>query len=308
MVGCFLLGHARAAGLLRGYRWPAALAILASILILSTSSLYLVGGIMMVIIAMTGYAVTAKRVPWISIGVALMFAAVLHAGKAEMRQRYWARGEAPVSLAETPSRLLEWSAAGVTSLTTSDRSASVVDRAALLHLLLRVQRLAPTYVPYLNGESYALMPYMLMPRFVEGGKIASQAAMRMLNVRFGIQTEQAAQTTSIGWGLIAEAYGNFGNFGVLAVGFLIGIFGGLLTRISEGRPAASILSLIAISGMVMLINLESDLSYFVVNFAQSTGALLILYLAISSFAARKSRRRRRRAPVARPDLQPVDAR
>ena len=43
---------------------------------------------------------------------------------------------------------------------------SVFERASLVHILLLVRRATPDFIPYLEGETYALLPSMLVPRFV----------------------------------------------------------------------------------------------------------------------------------------------
>jgi hypothetical protein len=52
--------------------------------------------------------------------------------------------------------------------------------------------------------------------------------------------EVAMGGTSIGWGLIPEAYANFGYLGVGAVAVFLGLFYGYFTRLSIGVPMTSL--------------------------------------------------------------------
>jgi hypothetical protein len=241
--------------------------------------------------ALFGYVITAKRIPWRPILVALPILAVLHAGKGEMRERYWAarsNSVANYSLLALPGEMAEWASTGVGAIASGKAGATVIDRASLLQLLLRVQQLAPDVVPYLNGETYALLPYMLVPRFVQEDKIASQAPMMLLNIRFGFQTAEGASITAIGWGLVAEAYANFGDFGAVGIGIIIGLFAGFLTRWSTGQPATSLPSLIGVTGMMTMINAESDFSYMMVNFSQAAVALTIMHTFLQSLSGTRA--------------------
>src|SRR5262249_3716899 len=150
------------------------------------------------------------------------------------------------------------------------------DRASLLVLLLQTQRLAPDYVPFLEGKTYALVGKTLVPRFIDENKITSQAAMIMLNLHFGIQLTHQTTQTAIGWGLVAEAYANFGRLGVVGVALFLGLFSGLLERWSDGAPLASFPSLIAFAALMQLINVEMDGVSLLTTLFQTIVAISVL--------------------------------
>ena len=262
-IACFMLGHARGRGVLRGTNWALAIAGLGMLIIMAWSTLFLVGGAMFFLTAVFGFAITAKRIPWRTLAAAAAIITVFHAGKGEMRQKYWAmnsNSNIEMSVTQVPGLMTEWAYTGLGGLVSSGDNVLAIDRASLLQLLLRVQRLAPDHVPFLYGETYALLPSLLIPRFLEPDKLASQAGMTMLNIRFGFQTVQAASVTSIGWGLIAEAYANFGYIGVIGIAVFMGSLGGLLTRWSDGAPIISAATLTSIVATMLMINLEQDFS------------------------------------------------
>lgn len=279
-LSCYLLGVARARGLLHGRQWFLALVGLASAVLLNWSSFFLVGGIIYTLAAGLGYVTTKKRVPWLTVAVAFVVVAILHAGKGEMRSKYWQEGSnssAVNSVLDVPAIAIEWLGVGVRTLLSDVEAPSVIERASLYQMLLRVQRLTPNFIPYLEGETYALLPKMLVPRFLSPDKTASQAAMDLLNIRYGLLSFEGAAATAIGWGLIAEGFANFGHVGVFGVGLLLGFFCGLLMRISAGASALSRPTLLAIVGMMCLINLEADMASLVTNLLQSTIAILIFF-------------------------------
>jgi hypothetical protein len=252
---------------------------LCSIIILAWSNLFLIDGLTFAGVAGTGYTFASKRIPWHIMLPAFGLVAVLHAGKGEMREKYWAPDSAALSLTAVPQRMAEWLWTGVTNLASGETGGqSIVDRASLFWMLLRVERLTPDYIPYLGGETYALLPQMIVPRFINENKIASLSAVTLLNVRYGFQTFEATQSTTIGWGLIAEAFANFGNVGVIGVAMYVGLLAGFLMRASIGQQAVSLPSLLAVAALNSMINLEWDFSYFTLNTGQAIVSLTILYV------------------------------
>jgi hypothetical protein len=279
-LSCYLLGVARARGLLFGRRWYLALTGFSAAVLLNWSSFFLVGGLIYGLAAILGYISTKKQVPWLVVSTAFVLVAILHAGKSEMRAKYWEAGSNSSSIGsvlDVPGIAVDWVAAGVKALVTDADAASVIERASLSQMLLRVQRLTPSFIPFLEGETYALLPKMLVPRFLSPNKTASQAAMDLLNIRYGLLSVEGAAATAIGWGLIAEGYANFGQMGVIGVGLVLGLVCGLLMSFSKDASALSRPTLLAIVGMMCLINLEADMAGLVTNMSQSAMAILIYF-------------------------------
>jgi hypothetical protein len=127
----------------------------------------------------------------------------------------------------------------------------------------------------MEGETYALLPSMLMPRFLEPEKTISQAGLNMLSVRYGLQTQEATSSTTIGWGLVAEAYANYGTTAVLVVGAFFGALCGALTRLSIGAPPLSLPMLVTIAGTLALVTVEDDLSYLLTTLTQTVASVLL---------------------------------
>jgi hypothetical protein len=301
-VSSFLLGHAAANGFIRGGKLIFAVSCLTVVVLLSWSSLFLVEGMIYVLAALFGYMITSRRIPWVTVAVVGAIVTVLHAGKGEMRQRYWevnSNYTMQMSIFQVPEILADWVVTGVDTITSGNNYSSAIDRASLLKLLMCVERLAPNHVPFLEGETYSYLPYMLVPRFIQEDKMFSQASMTLLNIRFGFQTEQAASVTAIGWGLVAEAYANYGNIAAVLVGLFIGLFTGLLTRWSQGAAILSAPTLVTIAAMMIMVNAEADFSYLFTSLFQGCASILIFLVAFNSISGmRKQAAAARRATVA----------
>jgi hypothetical protein len=297
-LACYFVGVARARGMLRGMSLSLAVAGLVAMVLLAWSSLFLVGGLIYLLAAALGYVIAAKRVPWLALAAAIAVVTVLHAGKAEMRDKYWYGGrasEAASSVIEVPAVLVEWVGTGVAALASGDSGQSLMDRASLLDMLLRAQRLTPRYIGFFEGESYRFLPAMLVPRFLSPDKVQSQAGMELLNIRYGIQTAEGASVTAIGWGPIAEAYANFGYLGVIGVALLLGAFAGAMARWSAGASPVSLATLLTINVMMKMINLETDLSYLIINLWVSSVSVFIFFGVLTLFRRRASSRITQRA-------------
>jgi hypothetical protein len=294
-VACYFTGFARGAGALTGQRWVAALGGFIAVTILSLSSLFLVGGATNIAAALLGYALAANRIPWPTIGVLFAVLVVLNSGKATTRFAYWERDSQMVrgnSITQLPAMMLDWLEAGITNLESPKATTGpgLFERTSLLHMVLAVQEATPAVVPYLDGATYAYLPKMLTPRFLQPDKIESQAVLNLLSVRYGRERAEDTYKTTIGWGMVAEAYANYGNFAVLIVGAVFGVFCGMLMRLSATASPLSLSMLITIAATLNLCNVESDFSYLTVTLFQTTVGIFV-------FAAMPRLVRRRRPPV-----------
>jgi hypothetical protein len=294
-LACYLTGFARGAGLLTGQRWFAALAGFLLVTTLSMSGLFLVGGAVNIAAALLGYVLAAKRIPWIMLGVVFAVLSILNAGKANIRNEYWARDNQSLkdtSIAQVPGMMVDWFTAGIGGTVSKalgsrqPESASLLGRTSLLHMVLAVQEATPSVIPYLEGGTYALLPSMLVPRFLEPDKIDSQAGLNLMSVRYGRQRAEDTYKTTLGWGMVAEAYANYGNPAVIIVGALFGAFCGMLMRLSATAGPLSLAMLIAIASTLALCNLELDVSSLAVSMLQTYGGIL-LFSALPRFVKRR---------------------
>jgi hypothetical protein len=294
-VACYLLGYARGADALRGSRWIVGLCGFLCLAVLSISNLMLVGGAINICAALLGYVLASKRMPWVVLGVAFAAMSVLNAGKHAVRDAYWSPDSQVVqdaSVMGVPGMMANWLVHGVShslSLESPSRvskDVGILERTSLLHMVLAVQVATPSVIPYLNGETYALLPAMMVPRFIDPRKIESQAALNLLSVRYGREAEDTSYKTTIGWGVVSEAYANFGNFGVLAMGLLFGALCGALTRLSARASAVSVVTLVAIGCTLTLCNLEMDFASLFMSLMQTVMGIFLFALLPRSVKTR----------------------
>jgi len=290
-VACYLTGYARGAGLLTGRRWLFACGSFLALTVFSMSNLFLVGGAMNIAAIMLGYVLATKRLPWLGIVTVFAVLSILNAGKYSVREAYWARNSQSVqnaSLGQLPGMLVDWFVEGVSNVGSPStlKRPTLLERTSLLHMVLAVQEATPKVIPYLEGETYAMLPEMLVPRFVDPEKIESQAVLNLLSVRYGRETAENTAKTTIGWGMVAEAYANFGNLGVVAVGAVFGVLCGFLMRLSATAGPTSIAMLIAIASTLTLCNVEGDFSYIMVTLFQTIVGVCV-FAALPRLRARR---------------------
>jgi len=280
-ITCYLLGCARASRSLVGVRWALALAGIAALILLALSNLLMVGGVMNGLAAVLGYVITAKRVPWVGLGLAFAILSVIHAGKVEIRRAYWLPHTQTLqqsSVLQVPGMMADWFTAGVGALASGSNETGVLERTSLLHMLLLVQRTTPGFIPHLEGQTYAMLPSMLVPRFIDPEKPQSQSVLNLLSIRYGLQSAEGAATTTIGWGMVSEAWANFGVPAVIAIGALFGALCGALMRLSVGAAPLSLPMFVTIASSLIIFNLELDFSYLMVTLLQSIAAVLVCAL------------------------------
>ena len=279
LVASYFLGVLIGQRKLRADQRRTALLLFVIMVVVTVSSLFLVRGIMLFATLMFAYFITARRIPLMPTLAILGLAFVLHAGKAEMRDEYWMGDSHLTSIIQIPGLYVQWIDRGVNALVEDRGGQSLIERSSLLQMLLRAQAETPQRLDYLYGATYALLPPMLVPRFLWPDKPVSQAAMNMLNLRYGLVAldQEGNIRTAIGWGVIAEAYINFSLSGVIGVGLLMGAFMGWIEGRSLGQPAVSLPTLLAIITMVTLINLEADLGYLITILFQSYISILLVY-------------------------------
>ncbi len=291
-AACFLSGVTRAQGILRGKAWAATVVGLSFLVLLNWSSLFLVGGLIFLLATLFGYVIVTRRIPWLAVAAVAVAVTVLHAGKPEMRERYWDNSYERHSLAQLPRFMTEWVGEGIYAMSSGSNYQSPLDRTGLMHMLLLAQTKAPDRVDYLRGETYALLPGILVPRFIESDKPFSGVGMELLNVRFGLFNAREETLTSVGWGLVAEAYANYGYVCVAGIALALGVLLGALYNWSVNAPVISMPTLFSIATLMALINVELDFIQLCSIILQSFAAVLVFHTAIRSLATNRNARNR----------------
>ena len=215
----------------------------------AAATLIMANAIVPVAMMLLGYALGSGKVPWKGMIAVFVLAALLHPGKFAMRNLYWGGERPPLTLLGMPQYFGDWLGYGLEEVglvqsdnrdPTKPEASSLFERAGNIHMLLLVQRKSPNEVPFLNGITYEPIPRLLIPRIIDDDKGISHAGNILLTVNYGVQSIEQTQTTSIYWGLVPEAYANYGYFGVAGLAVVLGLFYGFITNLTVGVPMTSL--------------------------------------------------------------------
>ncbi len=253
------------------------LILLIAYMVTNAVSLLLVGAASTFVVATVAFILGRQKIPILPIVIALVCLSFLHYGKAEMRSKYWFQAQpAYVQVWQYPNWFAEW--AGYTwdyfnkqdDLSISSKKQSFLERSSVIHLFLLAQDKSPESIPYLHGKTYTILPQLLVPRILNPNKIRSHEGTYLLNIHYGLQTREATYTTTIGWGLLAESYANFGLLGCAGLAIVLGTAYGKVTRWSINAPILSVQSLFAVLFLAYAFQTEWSAGVYVAALAQSS--------------------------------------
>jgi hypothetical protein len=251
-------------------------------LITSTVSLLLVGTLSAVLLGIMAFIFGRNQMPWLALILAAIFILPLHYGKGDMRAKYWF-GDQPTFVQpwEYPAWYSEWIGYSIEYLSKSpdqrkEEKQDFSERASLMHLLLMAQEKTPKDVPFLAGDTYSIIPQLLVPRFFNSNKIRSHEGTYRLNIHYGLQTREDTLTTTIGWGLLNESYANFGIIGCAGLAVILGVGYGQATRWCMHTSILSSRSLFAVLLMGYAFQSEFSAGVYVATLFQSVVPLVML--------------------------------
>lgn len=252
-------------------------------MIFMSVNLVLIAAITQIGIALLGYLSGGKRIPWLVLAVTFTVLAILHTGKTRMREKYWdAKAPAP-TFAQMPEYFAEWIDFGLQP-TSGGKTVSqkMIERTSLMHILCLINSCTPERQDYLYGSTYVHVLPQLIPRFFWPGKPRSHIATYELGIYYGLQHEEDTAATTIAFGLVAEAYANFGMIGAI----LLGVFWGFVLRKfqiwSTFSPMFSFAGLFMILLTAWSLSAELTMAAWVSSFEQAVIAVLGLPLLIRS--------------------------
>jgi len=240
-----------------------------------------------------GYTLGSQKIPWKSGIAAVLMLSVLHAGKADMRQKYWVEGAQGVSqfgISDYPQIFFEWVSGGWKvlksgiSAETQEEIASAGDRNAMVAVFLRVLDETPAVKPFLNGETYQSIPGLLIPRVFNKEKGIAHIGNWILGYYYEFLTLDMLGKTSIGFDLMIEAFANYGTLGVLGLAVVLGLLYGWIGRISIGVPLLSFRFLLAVVVLSGTLSSNNTAGVFVTTLWQSLLALMTINLFLMKTA------------------------
>lgn len=278
-LSAYLFGALWASGQLSVRLKASCIVLFALAAVTTWSSLYLYPSLFVIAICFIGYAISARRVHIALLATVLAVFFVLQAGKAEMRDEYQ-ESQSVSSILELPGFVAQWVGKGLVAIASprEEQAVSFSERIGLMHMLLRVQQMTPSQVDYVGGETYALIPRLLVPRFLDPDKPTAHAGLIMLNIRYGILTLDESERTSVGWGLLSEAFANFGESGIVGLALVLGALFGVVTLWVSGAPAMSGRAMFGVIFLITTFNLEADTAIYVSTLFQGGVAIIALVL------------------------------
>jgi len=231
-----------------------------------------------------GYLLGSGRIPWKYLAFAFFALAFLHLGKERTRAYYWGElGARPIAPAQYVDVLELWAANSVRRLGAQDddewryqSARSVFERASSLQLFLLVQADVPDRVPPLLGETYAIVPVVMIPGFLYPGRPITHTGTNMMSRAFGMHAYDGNVTASIAWGLMTESYANFMLAGPVLLGLLLGGFFARIERWSYGVPVHSFRAFFSILVMMLAVTESSSMGVTASVLSQAFIALLLL--------------------------------
>jgi hypothetical protein len=213
-------------------------------------SLFLVQAISILILGLLGYISGSKKFPVLTVVILMPIFGILHQGKSAMREKYWVNNAPLPSFAQLPDFFSEWITDGLSEAPAGEdpnEKHSILDRTSLIQMLCLVVANTPDHLPFLNGETYAQVPGQFVPRFFWPEKPVGHISTYTLSIYYGLQNSEDTEKTTIGFGLLTEAYANFGYFGV---GFIACLFGVAFKKLTGWASASPILSY---PGMILIV-------------------------------------------------------
>jgi hypothetical protein len=235
-----------------------------------------------------GYTLGSQKIPWKSAVAVISLISVLHAGKAEMREKYWNQDGAnrSFSLFEYPLIFGEWFANGVKVLGQKKGEGerdvqSAAERGAMVQILFRIMEWSPSRKPFLEGETYKEIPALLVPRILYKEKGIAHIGNWILAYYYEFLTLEGLSKTSVGFDLLSESYANFGYVGMGFLAVFLGIFYAWVGRLSIGVPLLSLRFLFAVLVLSGTFSSNNTMGVFVTTLWQSSMVLLTLGMLLT---------------------------
>jgi len=257
--------------------------------------LVLAGAFSTIVPAILGYTFGRRKIPVFATVMIVCAFAFFNLGKHNMRDVYWQEDgimAARVSISEYPTLYKNWINASLGTLfdpegmvesqslySTDLESVSLVDRISMMHIFLLTFTQSPEYIPTLGGSTYKQIPKLFVPRIINPRKPPSHVGQVMLNIHYGLQSEDSTNKTFIAWGLLPEAHANFGRLGMVIFTMIFAVALGMITRFSMNVPLFSFRVLVAAIVLFQLFDVETVMSLFLTTTYQILLILGIMTLA-----------------------------
>ncbi|MEO1591874.1 MAG: hypothetical protein AAFU71_11355 [Cyanobacteria bacterium J06632_22] len=253
-LGIFILAYRSGSGDLGQVKGRFFFACLCLNILTAAAGLTLKTALTLFLLSVIAFVVGGKRLPTLPLILGLVALLPLHYGKHPMRAKYWEGPAHYVQPWEYPAWFGEWWGHALKEINheqvryevEEEEKESFVERSSIIHILMMAQEKIPSQFPHLNGETYSYVLILMIPRAFYPAKPVSHIGTHTLNIHIKRQTPEQTEKTTIAWGLLPEAYANFGVLGCMGVGGFLGLFYALATRLSIGTSAFSTRSMFSV--------------------------------------------------------------
>jgi hypothetical protein len=235
-----------------------------------------------VVLMSLGWMLGSAKFPWRLLLVTFLIISFLNLGKGQTRAIYW--NKVSIQPSEYITLYVTWINNSWQQINIPKDSIgkhkqtgeSLDDRSSIIHMLMKAISETGTLREYMQGKTYSLIPQLIIPRIFNSNKVRGSEATNMLSVYYGLQTYKETFSTEISWGLLQEAYANFGRIGCAGLGIFLGSLYGWITRLTMNVPITSYRFLISLILIMLSLKNELTLGSFLSVLSQSTILLLVI--------------------------------
>ncbi|MFT7663200.1 MAG: hypothetical protein ACI87A_001424 [Planctomycetota bacterium] len=219
------------------------------------------------------------RLPWVSLGVAVLVAILLRGTAAEFRSMLWRSSKvAELGAMERSALYIDTARQNLTTRPgeTIEKAVDLISsRTAQLALFAHATHRTPEAVPYWAGESYKTLASSFIPRIVWRDKPTKNVGQRFGHRYSVIHIDD--KTTAVNLPQLVELFVNFGPMGVWIGMFGMGLllsYAGMKLNSSAAGPGTLLVGATIYSE---IINIESDFSLVFGALLQTT---VIVYFVL----------------------------
>ncbi len=285
ILSIMILGHNLGRRFLSPKEQGLFLFLLVAWLVITTTGILLINSLAAASVAIIAFTLGRGKLPIPHVVLTLIVFGFLHIGKMPMRAQRQMEGGGlqPIDYPGFYIRWFEHSLDALPEVFQSDterKTATITERSSLIQMTMLVQSKTPSEVPYLGGETYAAIPRLLLPRMIDPDKPWSHEGAILMCIAYGLQTREMSKQTSIAFGLLAEAYANFGYVGVVGLALLVGWVCGVATRMGRHVPLTSLRGLASLLALSAALQVEYTAGVLVTTLFQEMVVLAVMSLLL----------------------------
>lgn len=267
-------------------------------LVLNFASGFLNGAVQWLGAALLAFTLGRKRVPVGAIVVCVLLLDFLQLGKGDFRDAYWGENQnysnKRIGLIDGYTTWLEASWRNLWHGNGDNGGAQqLTERASLVQVLARAMDVTPRQQPFLNGQTYLMLPELMAPRIFWPDKPRGTLPSETLGIYIGIQTTEGSDITGISIGQVAEAWINFGWPGLALAAACFAVLFGYPARMSHTLLPNQVGWLLSSIFLIYSTNLENSMVEILCSLSTALfmGIALLLVVSQERFISQRLKRR-----------------